>query len=125
MYVHIVHVCTCKYMYVHVHICIHVHVHIDTFIITHVLKDHLCAAVLVCRFATGYLACMGSLPPFIFWSPSTGRMQLRKRLHSELVDLSGIIHVFCHVRPVISEDGEGTQADVVVHPDRDNDGVCV
>ena len=50
-------------------------------------------------------------------------MQLRKRLHNELVDLRGNIRVFCRVRPLISEDGEGTQADVVVHPDRDDDGV--
>ena len=50
-------------------------------------------------------------------------MQLRKKLHNELVDLKGNIRVFCRVRPLISEDGEGTQADVVVQPDRDDDGV--
>ena len=50
-------------------------------------------------------------------------MQLRKKLHNELVELRGNIRVFCRVRPAISEDGEGTQASVVVQPDRDDDGV--
>ena len=49
--------------------------------------------------------------------------ELRKRLHNELVDLRGNIHVFCLMRSDISEDREGTQADVVVLSDRDNDGV--
>ena len=49
--------------------------------------------------------------------------ELRKRLHNELVDLRGNICVFCLMRSDISEDREGTQADVVVLSDRDNDGV--
>ena len=50
-------------------------------------------------------------------------MQLRKRLHNQLVELRGNIRVFCRVRPPIQEDGGGAQASVVVELDRDDDGV--
>ena len=74
----------------------------------------LCADLLHYMYMYMY---MGSLPPIVFWSPSTGRRLAEERLHNELVDLRGNIRVLC------SEDREGTQADVVVLSDRDNDGV--
>ncbi len=47
-------------------------------------------------------------------------MTLRKKFHNQLVELRGNIRVFCRVRPPISEDGNPT---IVVHLDRDDDGV--
>ena len=50
-------------------------------------------------------------------------MSLRKKLHNQLVELRGNIRVFCRVRPPISEDGNGSNTTIVVHPDRDDDGL--
>ncbi|XP_064399470.1 kinesin-like protein KIFC3 [Halichondria panicea] len=50
-------------------------------------------------------------------------MGLRKKLHNQLVELRGNIRVFCRVRPVIAEDGTGSQAELVVIPDSDDNGV--
>ena len=36
-------------------------------------------------------------------------IQLRKKLHNELVELKGNIRVFCRVRPLIMEDGNSTE----------------
>ncbi|PVD21021.1 hypothetical protein C0Q70_19187 [Pomacea canaliculata] len=50
-------------------------------------------------------------------------MHLRKRYHNELVELKGNIRVFCRVRPAIKEDGTGSQTDIVVTYDPDDDGI--
>ncbi|KAK7114423.1 kinesin-like protein KIFC3 [Littorina saxatilis] len=50
-------------------------------------------------------------------------MKLRKKYHNELVELKGNIRVFCRVRPPIKEDGTGSQADMVVTYDPDDDGL--
>lgn len=50
-------------------------------------------------------------------------MALRKKLHNELVDLRGNIRVFCRVRPMIKEDGEGPDTKSVFTFDKDDDQV--
>ncbi|XP_060596293.1 kinesin-like protein KIFC3 isoform X2 [Ruditapes philippinarum] len=50
-------------------------------------------------------------------------MRLRKKYHNELVELKGNIRVFCRVRPLIKEDGNGQQAENIVSLDNDDDGV--
>ncbi|KAL4234031.1 microtubule motor [Mactra antiquata] len=50
-------------------------------------------------------------------------MKLRKQYHNELVELRGNIRVFCRIRPVIKEDGQGQQSEVIVSLDKDDDGV--
>uniref|UniRef100_A0A7M5TT09 Kinesin-like protein n=2 Tax=Clytia hemisphaerica TaxID=252671 RepID=A0A7M5TT09_9CNID len=48
-------------------------------------------------------------------------IELRKKLHNELVDLKGNIRVFCRVRPVIKEDGDDDEQAVTFGDDPDND----
>eukprot|EP00039_Didymoeca_costata_P017462 m.324147 g.324147 ORF g.324147 m.324147 type:complete len:898 (-) comp16540_c10_seq17:239-2932(-) len=48
-------------------------------------------------------------------------MQLRKKLHNELVDLKGNIRVFGRLRPIIEEDGKGKQAEMVCTHDKTDD----
>ncbi|KAH3772055.1 hypothetical protein DPMN_173387 [Dreissena polymorpha] len=50
-------------------------------------------------------------------------MKLRKKYHNELVELKGNIRVFCRVRPLIREDGSGSQAEDIVTLDQDDSGV--
>ena len=50
-------------------------------------------------------------------------MTLRKKLHNELVELKGNIRVYCRVRPVIKEDGGGTNAENVITFDEDDDAI--
>lgn len=50
-------------------------------------------------------------------------MRLRKKYHNELVELKGNIRVFCRVRPKIKEDGSGTQTEIAVTYDPDDDGI--
>ncbi|XP_007902856.2 kinesin-like protein KIFC3 isoform X1 [Callorhinchus milii] len=50
-------------------------------------------------------------------------MQLRKKCHNELVRLRGNIRVFCRVRPITREDGDGPETRGVVSFDSDDDGV--
>lgn len=52
-------------------------------------------------------------------------MKLRKKLHNELVELKGNIRVYCRVRPLIGEDGEGKQAENVISFDKNDDGVVL
>ncbi|XP_067052356.1 kinesin-like protein KIFC3 isoform X2 [Acropora muricata] len=53
----------------------------------------------------------------------TEEMLLRKHLHNELVALRGNIRVYCRVRPVIKEDGNGEAARNVITFDKDDDGI--
>ena len=53
----------------------------------------------------------------------TEEMLLRKLLHNELVALKGNIRVYCRVRPVIKEDGDGGAARNVITFDKDDDGI--
>ncbi len=47
-------------------------------------------------------------------------MSMRKKLHNELVDLRGNIRVFCRVRPIVKEDGDGPDSKVVFSFDKDD-----
>ncbi|KAL0306427.1 UNVERIFIED_CONTAM: Kinesin-like protein KIN-14C [Sesamum radiatum] len=42
--------------------------------------------------------------------------QLRKKLHNTILELKGNIRVFCRVRPILSDDGVGTDTKVVSFP---------
>ncbi|GFP89974.1 kinesin-3 [Phtheirospermum japonicum] len=42
--------------------------------------------------------------------------KLRKKLHNTILELKGNIRVFCRVRPLLSDDGAGTDAKVVSFP---------
>ncbi|KAL4628593.1 hypothetical protein ACB092_05G251000 [Castanea dentata] len=42
--------------------------------------------------------------------------KLRKKLHNTILELKGNIRVFCRVRPVLPEDGVGTEATVIAYP---------
>ncbi|KAI3466204.1 hypothetical protein Pfo_022867 [Paulownia fortunei] len=42
--------------------------------------------------------------------------KLRKKLHNTILELKGNIRVFCRVRPLLSDDGVGTEAKVVSFP---------
>ncbi|KAK6154392.1 hypothetical protein DH2020_008640 [Rehmannia glutinosa] len=42
--------------------------------------------------------------------------KLRKKLHNTILELKGNIRVFCRVRPLLSDDGVGTDAKVVSFP---------
>ena len=53
----------------------------------------------------------------------TEEMLLRKQLHNELVDLKGNIRVYCRVRPVIKEDGDGDAVQNTISFDEDDDGI--
>eukprot|EP00042_Codosiga_hollandica_P049734 m.582792 g.582792 ORF g.582792 m.582792 type:complete len:899 (+) comp57948_c0_seq2:83-2779(+) len=48
-------------------------------------------------------------------------MALRKKLHNDLVDARGAIRVFCRVRPIISEDGDGPDTKNVFSFDKDDE----
>jgi len=50
-------------------------------------------------------------------------MKLRKKLHNELVDLKGNIRVFGRLRPIITEDGTGPQAEIVCTGDKSDDQI--
>lgn len=50
-------------------------------------------------------------------------MSLRKKYHNELVELKGNIRVFCRIRPIIREDGEGMGAVSVIEHDQDDEDV--
>ena len=50
-------------------------------------------------------------------------MALRKKLHNKLVELKGNIRVYCRVRPVIKEDGDGKNALNVITFDEDDDAI--
>ncbi|XP_044462357.1 kinesin-like protein KIN-14C [Mangifera indica] len=41
---------------------------------------------------------------------------LRKKLHNTILELKGNIRVFCRVRPLLPEDGVGTDASVISYP---------
>lgn len=47
-------------------------------------------------------------------------IELRKKLHNELVELKGNIRVFCRVRPVIKEDGTDFEKAVTFAEDEDD-----
>ena len=107
--------------------CVHVHVYVYMYM--HMYIHHYntcmccCSCVQIC-----YITCTCTCIWDLCHQSSSGLQvleedELRKRLHNELVDLRGNIRVFCLMRLDISEDREGTQADVVVLSDRDNDGV--
>lgn len=49
-------------------------------------------------------------------------LELRKKLHNDLVELKGNIRVFCRVRPVIREDGESCEQ-VVSFSDDEEDNI--
>merc|ERR1712196_616381 len=51
-------------------------------------------------------------------------MALRKKLHNELVDLKGNIRVYARLRPKISEDGDGPDAEFCCHGERNDDQLC-
>ncbi|KAF6163001.1 hypothetical protein GIB67_021150 [Kingdonia uniflora] len=42
--------------------------------------------------------------------------KLRKKLHNTILELKGNIRVFCRVRPLLSEDGVGTENPVIGYP---------
>ncbi|KAJ0017089.1 hypothetical protein Pint_10847 [Pistacia integerrima] len=42
--------------------------------------------------------------------------KLRKKLHNTILELKGNIRVFCRVRPLLPEDGVGTDASVISYP---------
>lgn len=50
---------------------------------------------------------------------------MRKKLHNELVDMKGNIRVFCRIRPTISEDGDGPQAQLTIKADPRDDELCL
>ena len=97
-------ICTCTYIII-------THVYVLLFLCTDLLHDIYCTCIwdLCHQSSCGLHVLEGD--------------ELRKRLHNELVDLRGNIRVFCLMRSDISEDREGTRADVVVLSNRDNDVV--
>ena len=52
-------------------------------------------------------------------------MKQRKKLHNALVNLKGNIRVYCRVRPLIREDGDGRQTENVVSFDEQDDGILM
>ena len=109
--------------------CVHVHVHVYVYMYMHMYIHYYntcmccCSCVQICYITYMYMYLGSSCHQSSSGLQVLEGDELRKRLHNELVDLRGNIRVFCLMRSDIPEDREGTQADVVVLSDRDNDGI--